>query len=387
MDDTSRTQTTPTSTGTSTGATTGRGGPDRDPVLLSGTEHLLAALPHVLGYHPHRSIVLVATAAVSPRTPGRRHSVLTARLDLPPEEEAGVVLDAFAGPLAGVGAEHPGGLLLHVFVHDAPPQVAEAVAATVRTLAAGGGHVLHDLLLVREGRYLPLVADGLAQQPDAGDGTAWRPVPVPADVPGVADLVLRGRAVLPGRGDVVAAVRRQDLAAAADTQAALEDREAGDADAGTEDHLPALGRLSRWVVDGQEEPDAQARAAIVLALADRTLRDAVLARWLPALFSVEEVLTAGPARELRRRVRPWPAPDAAAALDRLLGIAAAVPRPVAAPLLTVAGVVAWGQGEGTIANEAVDLALEVDPGYRMALLVQAALERGVPPWRRSAHVA
>lgn len=371
MDDT--TQTPPT--------TTPRGrGPDRDPVLLSGTGHLLAALPHVLGYHPRRSVVLVATAAVSPRTPGRRHSVLTARLDLPPEQEAAAALEAFRVPLSGVAAEHPGGLLLHVFLHDAPARTADTVAVAVRALADGGGHRLHDLLLVRDGRYRPLVADGLEQAGGIAGEETWRPVPQPADVPGVADLVLRGRSALPRREDVVAAVRRQDLAAAAQTQAALEGTDPG------QDHLPALGRLSRWVVQGRDEPDAQARAHIVAALADRGLRDAVLACWLPGLFRLEEVLERGPARELRRLVRPWPARDLQA-LDRLLGLAAAVPRAVSAPLLTVAGVVAWGQGEGTIANEAVALALEADPGYRMALLVQTALEQGLPPWRRSSPAA
>ncbi|AXH95678.1 DUF4192 family protein [Ornithinimicrobium avium] len=436
MDDITETETTAKPTtceSTRRGEEAGEG-----PVLLSGTEHLLAALPHVLGYHPRRSVVLVATAPGARDAPHRRHAVLTARVDLPPGEDADVVLQAFAGPLARVAREQAGaggggagragvpegldGLLLHVFVHDAPPQVADAVACAVWTLASAGGHGLHDLLLVEGERYLPLVADGVAggrilrlvlgldpaDEVVAGtggaggaggasrgaDGTAadsawgWRPVPVPADVPGVADLVLRGRSALPGRDDVVAGVRRHDPDAAAQTGSALDALRRGtDGSGRTRQHqLSALACLSRWVVDGEDEPDPAQRARVVLALSDRTLRDALLARWLPELFSVEEVLSAEDARDLRRSVRAWPARDAGA-LDRLLGVAAAVPRPVAAPLLTVAGVVAWGQGEGTVANETVDLALEIDPGYRMALLVQAALERGIPPWRRGAKAA
>lgn len=317
---------------------------------------------------------------------------MTGRLDLPPAGDAEAVLQAFGPPLAGArreqpvaGGESPGPLLLHVFVHDAAPAVADAVVRAVRTLAATGGHGLHDLLLVDGDCYRPVVADGVVVLREDGAFVDRIPVPRPADVPGVAELVLRGRSVLAGRDEVVAGIRRHDMAAAADTQAEL-DVLAARGDDGAPDPLEALARLGRWVVHGQGEPDAAARASIVVALADRMLRDVVLARWLPELFSVEDVLTADLAHEVRRAVHPWPVGDQGA-LDRLLTLAAKVPRAVAAPLLTTAGTVAWGTGEGTVANEAIDLALQVEPDYRMALLVRTALERGMPPWRRSAQAA
>lgn len=400
----------PTHTAGTSAPEEGRARAPEEPVLLSGTEQLLAAIPHVIGYHPRDSIVLVATAPGPAEAPCRRRSVMTARLDLPPAGHADRLVGLFGPPLARVaeetvdgGADAEGCLLLHVFLHDATDDVADEVLQAVWTLAGTGGHHLHDVLLVREGRYLPLVADGSpgrrALQVVLGRGPAevslrggaqeetWLPVPGAADVPGVADLVLRGRSPAAGREEVAAAVRHLDADAAAATAAALESVGTGADGAGRGPAVPeVLGRLSRWVVEGEDEPDAAGRAAVVAALADRVVRDAVMARWLPRLFSVEEVLGLEDARELRRLVRPWPVPDDGA-LDRLLGLAARVPREVAAPLLTLAGTVAWGHGEGTVANEAVDLALESDPGYRMALLVRTALEHGLPPWRSRAQAA
>jgi hypothetical protein len=184
-------------------------------------------------------------------------------------------------------------------------------------------------------------------------------------------------------------VRRRDETAAAATGLALTLLRLAPE---TFDPVDALRRLGTWVVHGESEPAARDRARIAVALADRTVRDAVMARWLPRLFTVEEVVAGDLAREVRGALPPWPGGHSTAALDRMLGLAACVPVPDAVPLLTVAGALAWGSGEGTVANEAIDLALETDPGYRMAGLLREALDRGLPPWsaraeRRGADVA
>ena len=352
-------------------------------VVLRGTDHLLGSLPHLLGYRPGRSVVVMASTPADGARSGLRRAVvrMTARLDLPAADDA---LDAVLGllqPLSRLARDAGDGpVLLHTFVLEADEEVAAAVCAAVACLADEVGVVLHDLVLVRDGDYLALVAGGA----DDLDGQArWLPVPAPADVPAVADLVLMGRSVVDSREVVAAGVRHRDERAAAATALALELLGLAPE---TYDPVDALRRLGRWVVVGEDEPAPRDRARIVVALDDRWLRDAVMARWLPQLFTVEEVLAEDLAREVRRAVPPWPTRDAGA-LDRLLGLAARVPREQAVPLLTVAGAVAWGTGEGAIANEAVDLALETDASYTMAGLLRQALDRGIPPWVARAGAA
>jgi hypothetical protein len=51
-------------------------------------------------------------------------------------------------------------------------------------------------------------------------------------------------------------------------------------------------------------------------------------------------------------------------------------RPAPACLLAF---VAWQAGEGTLANIAIERALDADPNYSMALLLGDILDAGVPP--------
>ena len=367
---------------------------------------MLAGLPHLIGYHPSRSLVLVVSALQG--RPGRRPSggparaevQLTVRLDLPPAGHAERVARDLAEPIGRAGARARGDLLVHAFVYDAEPAVAVGVLAALETLVEGDDRLrLHDLLLVSGDRYLVVVdsqehvldaaevVTALTSGPDPlgtdPDGPLWATVPPAADVPAVADLVLRGRGAAACREDVAAAVRRRDDRASAATSLALDVLALA-----PERCRPALGleALGSWVVRGQPEPTAHQRAQLALALQDRWLRDAVLACWTPALFQLEDILSPQEAAEVRRAVPPLREPREGA-LDRLLALCAQVPLDLAAPLYTVAGFVAWSAGDGTVANEAVDVALEAEPGYRMATLLQAVLAHGLPPWAAEAAVA
>ena len=49
--------------------------------------------------------------------------------------------------------------------------------------------------------------------------------------------------------------------------------------------------------------------------------------------------------------------------------------------LTVLGHVAWWQGDGAVARTAVEQALAVDPGYRLAVLLQRMVDVAARPPR------
>ncbi|MGC5583529.1 DUF4192 domain-containing protein [Ornithinimicrobium sp. W1665] len=358
---------------------------------VRGAAHLMTAIPHLIGYRPGRSLVVVATVAqaAGPRRPTGRGTmrgrmVMTVRADLAAPGDVQPALTRLAPPVARLRAQHGEDLVLHCYLWDADEELGLLAARTLLEFAEDHRVRVNDVAVVGIDAYLPLVEAGGPVVPGVvadGKGTAghaphaWLPMPAPADVPLVADLVLQGRAVAPGRDAAVARMRRRDEAASRATEQALLELAPGQLDGSA-----SLAALGRWVCGGSfvQPPTAQDRAAVALVLQDRTLRDLVLARWLPRLFSLEDLLEPEAVERMCELLPPWPV-DHGTALDRLITLAGQVPVDLSVPFVTLAGLLAWGTGEGTLANEAADLALELDPDYRMARLLRQALEHGMPP--------
>lgn len=357
--------------------------------VVRGTAQLLAVLPHLFGYHLDHCLALLATRH-APGSGGltRGAVAFSVRMDLPPASgpdlvpDLAPVADALAPRLQQAVREETGPLLLHAFCYDPPEEatgqiaqeVEEGLCAALSSLAGQTGLVLHDVVLVRDGGRSHRQVVAATERVDRG----WEATPAAADVPAAADLVLAGRAPLPSRGDVVDTVRRRDEGASDATDLALA---VLSLQPERMDDGQALQALGAWVVAGGPPPTAQQRAWIAVVLQDRTVRDAVLARWLPDSFSLHDVLPADQVDTFATWLPPLPTGRGAVAgpLGRLLELAGQVPAPLSPPLLTIAGCLAWERGEGTVATEACDLALEIDPAYRMASLLWHILEGGVRP--------
>lgn len=134
-------------------------------------------------------------------------------------------------------------------------------------------------------------------------------------------------------------------------------------------------------------------------LADRRVRDAVLVSLVPGTGLLAE-------RSLRG-ARPDPADDRllGEAMARVVDPVAGEPPPGSSrrhervleqvvahgrdeghpPALTLLGLLAWWRGDGARAALLLGRALEVDPGYRLAALLDRTLAAGLPPgWVRRA---
>lgn len=383
-----------------------------------GISQVTTLVPYLLGYHPDHSLVLLTLQpdASSGPTVLRGRVGFTARIDLPELEDLGELREAIGpalqramtspGGAAGAGGRRP---FAHAIAYDVPEEGDGVPSSTylarltevLQELCDLADVELHDLVLVR-----PVDADrtggdpagddptgGDLDGPGAGSGMpvlehrpvlrageqldeAWEPLPAAADVPGAAELILRGRSPLRSRDELVARVRRRDETAIAATSLALDFLEFKPERL---DEDLALSRLGSWVVDGDVVPSPRDRAWIAALLHDTTVRDAVLARWLPELFDLDEVLPPDEAASLLQHLPPWPEEETLAPVGRLLTLVAQVPPDLSAPLLTLAGLVAWAHGEGTVAQEACRYAREVDPAYRMARLLDQALTTGMRP--------
>ena len=241
--------------------------------------------------------------------------------------------------------------------------------------------------VVRDGRrYSPVCSEPCCPS----EGVA---VPGADEVPAVAELVALGRAPLADREAVDRLVdpdpvwsahlsaplaeatreprrRRRDAVRA---WASLLDRDPGRAPAGGAPPGPP-----RLVADA------------VAGLRDIALRDALIG-WLAPSVLPRDALDPPVLALLERRMPRWagmgswqagPAGDGERELllDRLVALCRCVPddRPGdAAAACSVAAQVAWSTGDGARARAALDRALRLDPGYRLAMLLAQVVDHGL----------
>jgi hypothetical protein len=352
-------------------------------ITLRGPDDVVAALPYQLGYHPRDSVV-----AVSLR--GKRVG-LVARCDIPPAGHERQVVATLIGPLLRDGATS----VIVVGFEDVPDASHPLVLALVERLELTGIDVT-DVAVVRDGRRYSPVCSEPCCPPEGVELTH------PADVPCVAEFVALGRAPLGSRDaveDLVAPEpwRCAGVAAAIESRSGMPRRRRRSAAAWRA--VLASGERGRRPADSRVVADA------ALGLADVPWRDGLIAWLVPSLLPSGAV-DARVLAQLRSSLPVWggmglapgvrsTAPVCEADVDlladerdellqRLLALSRSVPDVCAveaAAVCTVAAHVAWVAGDGAIARSAVDRAVRLDPGYRLAQLLRHLVDTGLrlPP--------
>ncbi|MGY1743106.1 MULTISPECIES: DUF4192 domain-containing protein [unclassified Blastococcus] len=332
-------------------------GSPRPVVRISRLGEVAAALPALLGFWPHESVVLIALGG-----PGGGRVGLTVRVDLPAGAASAAVARALA---ARVATDDPAAVLLAV-VSEAPDDRGLLLGSPPGDAVAGLPHraVVHDVVVALDGDGLPvrdaiLVRGGRWWSYDCphpccapGAGT-----PLPGGVSAVtAAAVAAGSVVEPGRAALRARIARvAGPGAAAATWSARRRR------ARTARDGPAAWRawedighaLRRCRPGGGEALGDGEVAAVVWALEDVGVRDRALGLALGADAAAAEVLWT----ECTRRA----------------------PLPLDAAPATLLAVSAWLRGDGAMANIALERALESRPGYPLARLLVQALDACLPP--------
>ncbi len=242
-----------------------------------------------------------------------------------------------------------------VVVGYGPGPLVTPLADAVRAAAPDAGLKLQDVLRVQDGRYWSYICREPSCCPPEG---------VPFDAaahPAAKAMAAVGKPLLPSR-DALAA-----------TIAAL----TGSATAAMAQETQYAERIAAKLFTraGPEALDGPGLAAVQAAV--RLYRDGgvmnlnFMHAWLALVL-----------RRLRIRDDAWARMDPAhAAAHRRLWtdlVRRAQPGYVAAPASLLA-VTAWQEGNGALANIALDRALADDPRYSMALLIRDALDAGGPP--------
>jgi hypothetical protein len=323
-------------------------------VRVSAPADVLAVIPHLLGFHPSKSFVVIGAG----RRP-RERIELAFRYDLPDPPLAGHAAEIAEHAAAVLRQRRLSTVICIGYGSGAlVTPVADAVAGAVRR----DGLRLHELLRVEDGRYWSyLCANPECCPPDG--------VPFDAQAnPAAAAMTVAGLVAYPDRAALAgtlapvtgAAASRMEQATeqARDRAAALIARAAAQRGAHATRLLVDAGRqavkdaLTTYQDGGRITAD-ETIAWLSVVLGHLAVRDDAWARMDPGHRAAHVRLWT----DVVRRVRPeyLPAPASLLAFT------------------------AWQSGEGALANIAIDRALEADPRYSLALLLRDIMDSGVPP--------
>ncbi|MGH3255097.1 MAG: DUF4192 domain-containing protein [Streptosporangiaceae bacterium] len=315
---------------------------------------LLAVVPHLLGFVPDLSLVVIGT------TPPRDRIRVTLRYDLPDPPDADLAEDIAAHAAGVLGAQR---LPAAMAVGYGPEALVAPVAGAFLDAAHLAGITLHDILRVENGRYWSYRCHDEACCPAAGvpfDGGAH---PASAAMDDAGLRVLPGRAAVAARiaplGGDTAESMRQATRRAEQHVARLLARVRKSSRIGAArrmiaaEGLAAVGAMiTRYRTDGQFTSDYEI-ARISVALRDLRVRDDAWARMDPEHADAYLRLWT----DVVRRAQPGHV----------------------APAASLLAFVAWQSGDGALANVSLDRALNDDPGYSMALLLRQVIGAGAPP--------
>jgi hypothetical protein len=309
------------------------------PIRVRGVGDLYAAIPHLMGFHPADSLVVLVL---------KDHVIsMTMRVDLPRPRHRGMLAAQLEAPLLEHGAEE---VILAVVCppseHMPEELPHEPLVTTLRNKLGGVG------IDVVEAVWLPSCEKD-AQWLCYLDIDCYGTLPDPQLSAVAAASAHEGNVTFESRA-AMAAIAALDSAEALERRSALLDElvaSSGEPDPSTELHrvLDAI--------DAAEErkgplPDAEI-VALARALAVPDVRDASLA------FATQP--------RSRTAERLW------------LELTRSCPAPERAEPACLLAFYAYQRGDGGIASIALDAAEDACPGHALAKLLRAAVSAAIPP--------
>jgi len=326
--------------------------PRDERVSLSDPGQLIAAIPHLLGFRPADSVVVIGH-----RGPAGRAVGAVMRADLPPpgyeRDLAGRLLPALLDDGA-IGATV-------VIVGGAPPgPAADPPGATlVGTIREVLGQVRLQLL---HALRTPEIRSG-ARWSCFSDSTCTGELPDPACTVLAAASATAGAVTFGSREALARLLDPVDAGTLRRRSVSLDSAaDAGgdhpDSDSAVREACAHVRATLRRFRRGEPALADDEVVRLALALSHSRVRDACLATALPA-----------GTEHARVAERLW------------LALVRATPAPERAQAACLLGYSAYMRGDGALAAMALDNALEADPGHVLAGLLWRAVDRGMLPKR------
>jgi hypothetical protein len=319
-------------------------GPEPHLIHAASPDELLAAVPHLLGFVPENSLVVIGTGP-------RGQVIVTLRFDLPGPADAGQAADIAGYARHALASSGATGMAA---VGYGPGPLVTPLADALRAQTTQPGPRLLELLRADGGRYWSYLCPGTCHP---GEGA----VPAPVRVPGPAPLASRAvlaASIAPLEGQIAAQMT-------AETSRCERIAARYYARAGVTPGTPAASHVlakygSRAVTvvigayrAGRPVPAAGTLAWLSVTLTSLRVRDLAWAYMAPGYAPAHQRLWT----DLTRRARPGY---------------------IAAPASLLA-FVAWQDGNGALARLALDRAQADDPGYSMARILRSCIQDCLPP--------
>ena len=323
-------------------------------IRAGSPEALLAIVPHLLGFVPQASLVVIGIEPPS-------HLIkLTLRYDLPDPPGAGVAADIAAHAVGVIKSQR---LTALVAVGYGPAMLVDLVAGALGAVAGSAGIDVADILRVEDGCYWSYLCANDGCCPTAGTPFDPGGHAAAAAMADGGHAVLADRAAVAARiaplGGTAAEAMRQATRRAERHASQLLGKVRKSARLGAArrmiaaEGLNAVGSLIATYRSGGGYATDYQLAWITVALRDLRVRDDAWARMDPAHLDAHRRMWI----DVTRRAQPGY---------------------VAAPAALLA-FVAWQSGDGVLANLALDRALADDPRYSMAHLLRQVITAGAPP--------
>jgi hypothetical protein len=294
-----------------------------------GPADLLAAVPVVLGFHPHDSLVMLTFGA---------ERTFHARVDLPPADDLDDVEEVVATLLAPCRTHEVDHVAFVVYT-DARAVAAALAAALVPAFVADGIGVV-DVLRAHDGAWCSVPIRAGAHEPPL---TPYDDTHHPFS----AQAVFEGRVTLGSRDEL-----RATVAPDPDLRRRWGECVARLPSVGAVDAATARGLVESWVRSG-DGPDDDGAARLLEVVTRVEVRDA-------ALYAV----TRDTAQD---HLRVWSALLRGAPDHQVPDVAA------------VTAFCAWQSGHGALAWCALDRCFEIDTDHRLGRCLAECLVRAVPP--------
>jgi hypothetical protein len=314
-------------------------------------EAVLAVVPHMLGFYPSQSLVVLGLGE-------RSRVVVTFRYDLPDPFDYDVASDIAQHADYVLGRER---ITAALMVGYGPAELVAGVAAVTSARLTSSGVEVQEVLRADGGRFWSLLCDDLACCPPEGRSYD------PGSHPAAAALTEAGLTAHPDRDALARTIQRP----------------AGSADRVRRATVQAQLRLAQLVDVGKAEGDNDPRLRATRTGRKEVQRAIRRYRSGGSIGSIEHLAwLAVLLDDIRVRDDAWARMDpvhheAHCRLwtDVLRGAAFEFV-PAAASLLAFT---AWQSGNGALAAMAVGRALAADPDYSMAQLLAGAVEAVLPP--------
>ncbi|WP_291379063.1 DUF4192 domain-containing protein [Demequina sp.] len=337
-------------------------------VKLSDPGELIATIPLMLGYTPVDSVVIVGLTTSGAMRPVMRADAAEFAIS----DCSRVMCSIAAGHLSQAGATRA---IVVGYGGAADPNGTRAAMEARQALAE---HIeVVDAWAVARGTYRSPECVDPRCCPDAG-----RAIP-PAPKGAVRAFAARPHGAS-ARAQAPAERRRKARRAHARSWAS---RERGVANWRMQRLDAWRDALTRVSVDGTLPSDPEV-GKLAAGLRDVAVRDAIVIDMVPGEGSVAEALCVDPsAAGVREALSVMLLPASAAAprgylVDALEELSAHMvwlhPADIA-PVMTLVGLSRWWHGDESGAAHAIAMALEDDPAYRLAELIQCAIEAHLPP--------